>query len=309
MSITPEADEPTRSFVSKFVNIVGVIGPFLALLVGIQQLWNRQVDGIDIALMLVFYLFTALGITIGYHRLLTHRSFVTPTPVRFLFLALGSMAVEGPAIYWAATHLEHHARSDKEGDPHSPTEGLWHAHMGWMFGPFSPSPEIYARHLQRDRLVQLVSKTFFVWMALTLILPGVLDGWLSLGRPGGFGTGFWHGLLWGGLVRAFFTHHVTWSVNSICHTFGGRPFDGTRDHSRNNFWVGVLAMGEGWHNNHHAFPSAAYHGFEWWQFDLSGYVIRLLKWTGLASKVQIPTREAMARQRLKGAPEQPSSAA
>jgi stearoyl-CoA desaturase (delta-9 desaturase) len=137
-------------------------------------------------------------------------------------------------------------------------------------------------------------------MALAVLLPGLLDGILSRHLAGGFGTGFWHGVLWGGLARICFVHHVTWSVNSICHTFGQRPFSATRDRSRNNFIVGLLGLGEGWHNNHHAFPSAAYHGFEWWQIDISAYVIRLLKLTRLARKVQMPTREAMARQRGRG---------
>ena len=180
------------------------------------------------------------------------------------------MAVEGDVVSWVATHLEHHARSDRPGDPHSPRDGFWHAHMGWMIGPFTASPQIYARHLRNDRMVQVMSRAFFVRVALSLALPAVLDGWLSIGSAGGFGTGLWHGLLWGGLVRICLAHHVTWSVNSICHTFGRRPFGATQDESRNNWLVGLLAFGEGWHNNHHAFPAAAYHGFVWWQIDLSG---------------------------------------
>lgn len=281
----------------RMITAVVVVVPFLALLFAITQTWNREVNGIDLFLCLGLYLATGLGICVGFHRLLTHRSFVTPAPIRFLFLALGSMAVEGSAVYWASTHLEHHAKSDREGDPHSPREGLFHAHVGWMLGAFNASPEVYARHLAADRLVQFMSRTFFGWVVLSLVLPGLLDGWVSRGMAGGFGTGFWHGLLWGGLVRICLTHHITWSVNSICHTFGQRPFDATRDESRNNFLVGVIGLGEGWHNNHHAFPSAAYHGFEWWQIDLSGYVIRLLKYLGLATKVQFPTREAIARRR------------
>lgn len=285
----------------KIATVIAAVAPFLGLLYGIHQLWNREVNGVDLVVFGVFYLTTGLGICVGFHRLLTHRSFMTFSPVRALFLILGSMAVEGPAVYWAATHLEHHAKSDQEGDPHSPREGLWHAHMGWMIGSFVASPDVYARHLAQDRLVQFVSRTFFGWVVLTLALPGLLDGVLSMGTTSGFGTGFWHGVLWGGLVRLFFLHHVTWSVNSICHTFGQRPFKATKDMSRNNFIVGLIGLGEGWHNNHHAFPAAAYHGFEWWQIDISGYVIRLLKWVGLADKVQMPTAEAIARQKARAA--------
>jgi stearoyl-CoA desaturase (delta-9 desaturase) len=284
------------------LTLIFVVGPFLALVYGIQQLWNHQVNARDLAICIALYVVTALGITVGFHRLLTHRSFVTFWPIRGLFLALGSMAVEGPAEYWVATHLEHHAKSDREGDPHSPREGFWHAHIGWMLGAYSASPDIYARHLRQDRLVQFISRTFFGWVGLSFALPALLDGWLSAGSPGSFATGFWHGFLWGGLVRVCLTHHITWSVNSICHTFGQRPFASTRDSSRNNLVVGILAMGEGWHNNHHAFPSAAYHGFRWWQIDVSGYVIRLLKLLGLADKIQMPALEAQERLRARSMP-------
>ncbi|MDB5075557.1 MAG: acyl-CoA desaturase [Chloroflexi bacterium] len=281
------------------LTLIFVVGPFLALTFGITQLWNREVNARDLVICGAFYVLSALGITIGFHRLVTHRSFVTFWPIRALFLVLGSLAVEGSAVYWVATHLEHHAKSDREGDPHSPREGFWHAHIGWMLGAYSAKPEVYARHLEQDRLVQIISRTFAVWVAVSLALPAVLDGWLSAGSPGGFGTGFWHGFLWGGLVRVCLTHHITWSVNSICHTFGQRPFAATRDTSRNNLLVGILAMGEGWHNNHHAFPSAAYHGFTWWQIDVSAYVIRLLKLLRLASKVQMPGLEAQERLRTR----------
>ena len=258
------------------ITLVVVVVPFLALLYAIRQLWNQDVNGRDLVICAAFYALTAMGVTVGFHRLTTHRSFVAPWPVRGVLIGLGSMAVEGPVVYWVATHLEHHAHSDRAGDPHSPRDGFWHAHLGWMMGAYTAKPDIYARHLRHDRLVQALSRTFFGWVAVSLALPALLDGWLSVGSAGGFGTGLWHGFLWGGLVRICLTHHVTWSVNSICHTFGQRPFAATRDTSRNNVVVGLLAFGEGWHNNHHAFPAAAYHGFTWWQIDMSAYLIRLL---------------------------------
>lgn len=165
-----------------------------------------------------------------------------------------------------------------------------------MLGAFTAKPEVHARHLRHDRLVQCISRTFFGWVFLSLALPAVLDGWRSVGSLGVFGVGVWHGLVWGGLVRICLTHHVPWSVNSLCHTFGQRPFSATRDSSRNNWVVGVLALREGWHNNHHAVLSTAYHGFTWWQIDISGYMIRLCALLRLASKVQMPSREARKRQ-------------
>jgi stearoyl-CoA desaturase (delta-9 desaturase) len=227
------------------------------------------------------YFFTALGITIGYHRMLTHRSFETHPAVRFLFLVLGSMAIEGPALDWASIHIKHHANSDDDDDPHSPLHGFFHAHSGWFVSGFEAEPEVYGKWLLKDRMVMFASKTFFLWAALGFVIPYLLGGWT--------------GVLWGGLVRVFLTHHVTWSVNSVCHTFGRRMFD-TNDMSRNHWLVGLLAFGEGWHNNHHAFPRSAFHGLRWWQFDLSAYIIRALEWIGLAWDVwRIPAGSMQTR--------------
>jgi fatty-acid desaturase len=174
----PQDMQPQQFWV-RLATALGAVTPFLAFLYAILQMWDRQVNGIDLILFFTFYLSTGLGICVGFHRLLTHRAFVTFSPVRAVLLALGSMAVEGPAVTWAATHLEHHAKSDREGDPHSPVEGFWHAHMGWIIGKYSAKPEVYARHLEQDTLVQFISRTFFGWMALTVLLPGLLDGVLS----------------------------------------------------------------------------------------------------------------------------------
>ena len=250
--------------------LVVVVLPFLATLFAIALLWQRAVNWTDIALLIAFNVIAGLGVTIGYHRMLTHRSFQPNSVVKFIFLAFGSMAVEGPALQWAATHIKHHAHSDREGDPHSPVEGFWHAHMGWMFNRSSADPNVYCRNLVKDPMVVFMSSTFVLWVILSLAIP--------------FAIGGWTGLLWGGLVRIFFTHHITWSVNSVCHTFGKREFE-TRDQSRNEWVVGLLAFGEGWHNNHHAFPRSAFHGLHWWQFDLSGYVIWTLERVGLVRDV------------------------
>lgn len=253
--------------------------PLLGTAVAFALLWQRYVFPSDIALLAVFYVLTALGITIGYHRMLTHDGFKAPAAVRAFFLILGCMAFEGAPDEWAAAHIKHHAHSDKEGDPHSPLEGFWHSHMGWLFALRNfPDVKMYAPHLREDPVVRFVSRNVLVWMGLSLLLPFLIGGWT--------------GLVWGGLVRIFLVNHITWSVNSVCHTFGKRVFE-THDESRNEWVVGLLGLGEGWHNNHHAFPRNAFHGMRWWQFDLSGYIIRALESIGLIWNVQRVRPEAM----------------
>jgi stearoyl-CoA desaturase (delta-9 desaturase) len=276
----------SRNFLYKVSVLVAVVGPLIATVYAIGLLWQRAVNWSDIILLLVMYSLTALGVTIGFHRMLTHRSFQPHPIVKFILLVLGSMSLEGAAIEWTATHTKHHAQADREGDPHSPVEGFFHAHIGWLFNSETVDPEVYCRHLLKDPIVMFVSRTFLLWVALSLLIP--------------FAIGGWHGLLWGGLVRIFLAHHVTWSVNSVCHTFGKREFE-TTDQSRNEWIVGLLAFGEGWHNNHHAFPRSAFHGLHWWQFDLSGYVIWTLERVGLIRDVYRVSPELMARRLNKAA--------
>ena len=267
--------------------LLAVIAPLLGVIVAIVRLWQWLVTWPDIALLLGMYFCAGLGVTTGFHRMLTHRSFEAHPALRFLLLALGSMAVEGGALSWASLHIQHHACSDREGDPHSPLEGFFHAHLGWLFN-MQARPEIYGSWLLKDSMVCFFERSFFFWVILGLLIPYLLGGWT--------------GLLWGGLVRIFLGHHVTWSINSVCHTFGQRTFE-TNDRSTNQWLVGLLALGEGWHNNHHAFPRSAFHGLYWWQFDLTGYLIRGLEWLGLAwqvyriSPANIRARLAKDRQR------------
>ncbi|MHB8585656.1 MAG: acyl-CoA desaturase [Thermoplasmatota archaeon] len=262
--------------------LTAVILPLVATAYAMILLWNRLVNLWDVEILVGMYIATGLGITIGYHRMLTHRSFEAPSWVRAIFLILGSMALEGPAVEWSATHLKHHAKADAPGDPHSPLEGFFHAHVGWLFEGTLISSGMWTRPFEGDRVAQFVNRTFWVWAILGLVIPYELGGW--------------QGLLWGGGVRIFLLHHATWSVNSVCHSFGRRPF-ATKDASRNEWVVGLLGFGEGWHNNHHAAPSSAYHGFRWWQFDLSAYVIRTLAAVGLVSRVvRPPTAGLAARQ-------------
>ncbi|HRV96470.1 MAG TPA: acyl-CoA desaturase [Anaerolineae bacterium] len=250
--------------------LITVTVPLIATVYAIILLWERLVSWPDIIIMVIMYIIAGLGITAGYHRMLTHRSFEAPAYIRFIFLAMGSMAAEGGALSWATLHIQHHAQSDREGDPHSPMEGFFHAHVGWLFDSFSPKTSVYGTWLVKDRMVVFFEKTFLLWVVLGLVIPYLVAGWT--------------GVLWGGLVRIFLTHHVTWSVNSVCHTFGFRSFE-TNDLSTNQWLVGLLAFGEGWHNNHHAFPRSAFHGMSWWQVDGAGYVIRLLERIGLATNV------------------------
>lgn len=264
----------------KILLLFVVTVPIVALVVAIYQLWNRSVGPPELGLLVGLYALTTLGIGMGFHRMLTHKAFEARAPVRFILLVLGSMALEGPARNWAATHTKHHAKADRDGDPHSPLEGFWHAHMGWLFSHGQTVEEVYYRNLPDDRVTRFVTKTFWVWAVLGFVIPFLVAGWT--------------GLVWGGLVRVFFNHHITWSVNSVCHTFGRQPYQ-TPDRSRNEWVVGLLALGEGWHNNHHAYPRSAVHGLRWWQFDLSAYIIRFLAWLRLVRDVWVYKKGRMVR--------------
>ena len=287
MSSPLDSLSPDRAWLSEYGRraavLVVVVAPFLATAFAIVQLWQWAVTWSDLALLVVMYLPISLGVTAGFHRMLTHRSFRAHPVVRAALLICGSMAVEGTAITWAANHLKHHALADKEGDPHSPVDGLFHAHLGWLFTTDDADPTVYCRHLLKDPVVVFVDRTFLLWVALSLLIP--------------FAIGGWTGLLWGGLVRMFYVHHVTWSVNSVCHTFGHRAYE-TTDRSRNQWTVGLLALGEGWHNNHHAFPRSAVHGLDRWQLDASAWLIGGLERLGLARDVQRIAPEIIASKRL-----------
>jgi stearoyl-CoA desaturase (delta-9 desaturase) len=261
--------------------------PALALGLVAWQLWDRALHWPDLLIFALFYIPTGLGITVGYHRLFTHRAFKTRPAVRAAFAIMGSAALEGPVIEWVANHRKHHAFSDQEGDPHSPhvghgsgwrgaLSGLAHAHLGWLFRSDFASQERYAPDLMRDPVVSFVDRTFLLWVAIGLALPFGLGVALTGSIAGGL-----TGLLWGGAVRIFLLHHVTFSINSLCHFFGRRDFT-TGDESRNLMWLAPLSFGEAWHNNHHAFPTSAAHGLRRWQIDPSALVISGLERVGLA---------------------------
>lgn len=277
----------------KALRILVIFLPPLGVLVAMVALWGGWFRPVDFALFAVIYLATGFGITVGFHRLFTHRSFKTSPAVVWTLGILGSMAIEGPLGWWVATHRRHHRHSDEADDPHSPHAGrlpgwsgklkaLLHAHVGWSFRGDCTDTGLrrYAPDILADERLMKINRLFPVWVIAGLVLPAFV-GWLV--EPTWRGALL--GLLWGGLVRVFMVHHVTWSVNSICHMWGSRDHD-TDDESRNNFWVGVLALGEGWHNNHHAFPTSARHGLHWWQLDTSWLLIRLLAVSGLARDIK-----------------------
>ena len=279
------------SRVEKAANLGAVVLPFLATLAAIALLWNSLVSATDLAIAAVMYLLTAVGITVGFHRLLTHRSFQTSRPLEYGFAVLGSMAVQGPVISWVADHRKHHAHTDEEGDPHSPhvghgegvggvLAGLWHAHTGWLMSTQGRADwKRYAADLYEDRGMRAISRQFVPLVVLSLALPA-LAGYVVSGTLAGAATG----LLWGGLVRIFFVHHVTWSVNSVCHFIGTRRFV-TDDRSTNVFWLALPSLGESWHHNHHAFPRSAVHGLRKWEIDPSALIIKAMERLGLAWNV------------------------
>jgi len=294
--IQPVANETRDRIITGLVTVV----PFVAIVFAGWQVWGDALHWSDIFLFVGIYLLTGFGITVGFHRLFTHRSFSTSTWMRGLFAILGSAAIEGPVISWVADHRKHHAFSDEEGDPHSPhvdhghgwsgaLRGLFHAHMGWLFiHTQRGSKERFAPDLLEDPVVSWVDRTFLLWAVAGLALPFAL-GWLIGGTLFAAVTG----LLWGGLVRVFVLHHFTYSINSLCHVFGKREYE-TTDESRNLALIALPTLGEAWHNSHHAFPTSAVHGLGKRQVDPSAMLIWTLEKTGLIWDVVRPTEERMA---------------
>jgi stearoyl-CoA desaturase (Delta-9 desaturase) len=275
--------------------------PFVALIVVGWQLWNEALHWGDLVVFAICYVLTGLGVTVGFHRHLTHRAFKAKRWVRGTLAILGSAAIEGPVIAWVADHRKHHAFADVEGDPHSPhvdhgvglkgaLKGLLHAHVGWLFiHTHRGNKKRYAPDLLRDPLIRWIDRTFVLWIFVGLAFPFVLGGLI-----GGSLDAALTGLLWGGAVRMLVVHHVTYSINSLCHFFGRQAFD-TGDESRNLAWLAPFTFGEAWHNNHHAFPTSFEHGMRRWQFDPSRYVIRGLEKMGLVWDVVRISPERQAR--------------
>ncbi len=287
----------------QFMLYVFVIVPFLAVLAAIPVVWGWGLGWTDVALSIFFYFLSGLGVTVGFHRYFTHGSFKANRGLKIALAVAGSMAIEGPVIRWVADHRRHHAFSDRDGDPHSPwrfgstrralAKGMFYAHIGWLFDTGLTNEAKYAPDLLADSDIRRVSRQFPVIAAFSLAAPAVLGGLISWSWAGALSAFFW-----ASLVRVFLLHHVTWSINSVCHTIGERPY-ASRDKSA-NFWpLAILSMGESWHNSHHADPTCARHGVDRGQLDMSARLIWLLERFGWASAVRWPKRERFDRLAVK----------
>jgi len=295
--VQPVANEGLDRFLTGLITALPIIGLFVVA----WQVWADLLFWSDLVVFAIMYVATGLGITVGFHRLFTHRAFKTKKGVRATLAIMGSAAIEGPVISWVADHRKHHAFSDMPGDPHSPhvdhghglkgaLRGLLHAHVGWLFiHTERGNHERYAPDLLADPTIRWVNKWFFAWAVGGLLAAFVL-GWIIGGSLHTALTG----LLWGGAVRMLVLHHVTYSINSLCHFFGRRQFE-TKDESRNLLWLAIPSFGESWHNNHHAFPTSAEHGMRRWQVDTSALVIRALEKLGLAWDVVRISPERQAK--------------
>jgi stearoyl-CoA desaturase (delta-9 desaturase) len=271
----------------------------------VPLLWGWGLGWTDVGLFAAFYLVSSLGVTVGYHRLFTHGSFKAKRPLRIALAIAGGLASQGSVVAWVADHRRHHAFSDREGDPHSPwlfgtspaaiAKGFWHSHMGWLFERDQTNAERFAPDLLADADLRLVDKLFMPLFVVTIALPGVLGGLITWSVWGGVTA-----LFWAGFVRIAFLHHVTWSVNSICHMIGSRPF-ASRDRAA-NFWpLAILSMGESWHNSHHADPTGARHGVLRGQLDISARTIWVFEKLGWATHVRWPRADRLAAKRVPAA--------
>jgi stearoyl-CoA desaturase (delta-9 desaturase) len=278
-----------------------ILVPFAALVAAVPVAWGGWLGWTDVAIAVPMYFLTCGGVTVGFHRGFTHRSFKPNRATKIALAVLGSMAIQGPVVRWVADHRKHHKFSDKDGDPHSPWKygdtvgalwkGLWHAHMGWLFDEEQTPQHKFAPDLIKDRDIVVVSRLFWLWTLVSLLLPPLVGGLVTMSWQGALTAFFW-----GSLVRVSLLHHVTWSINSICHTVGERPFL-SRDKSGNVWWLAVLSMGESWHNLHHAEPTSARHGVLRGQVDSSARIIWLLEKAGWVSDVRWPDPERVERKR------------
>jgi stearoyl-CoA desaturase (Delta-9 desaturase) len=301
----PDIEDEPNSAAKRFLVGLFVAVPMVALVAAIPLLWGWGLGWHDVIIALIFYWVSGLGVTVGYHRYFTHGSFKAKTGLRVALAIAGSLAIEGPVITWVSDHRRHHKYSDREGDPHSPwrygddwkalTKGLLYAHVGWLFDPNQTSQEKFSPDLLADRRIKAVDKQFATLVAVSLLLPALIGGLWGMS---------WHGALtaffWASLVRVALLHHVTWSINSICHTFGSEDFE-VRDKSRNVAWLAIASFGESWHNLHHADPTCARHGALKGQLDPSARVIWALEKLGWAYDVRWPEEERLIAKRPAGA--------
>lgn len=281
-----------RTIKRRFIFSLSAIS-LLGIGLGIHQLLTGQVKPLSLILFILMYSACGIGMTVGFHRYFAHKTFKTNRFIEIVLAILGSMSAQGSVIAWVSVHRCHHQYSDTEGDPHSPhlhddpKQGLWYAHLGWLLDDKLPNSMIFAKDLIQDSMMATINRLYVFWLALGMVLPAIVEGLLTWSW-----SGAWQGLIWGGMARVFFTSHGGYTINSITHVYGQRPF-ASKDQSRNNFWVAIPTLGEGWHNNHHAFPNSARFGFKWWQIDFGYWSIWLLERLNLVSDVKIPSSEML----------------
>jgi stearoyl-CoA desaturase (delta-9 desaturase) len=294
----PDIEPEPDSGLDRFLVGLFVAVPLLAVLAAIPLAWGWGLGWHDIVIAFVFYVVTGMGITMGFHRHFTHSSFKAARPLHVSLAIAGSLAIEGPVLVWVADHRRHHKYSDKEGDPHSPwrfgndwkalSKGLLYAHMGWMFNPNRTSQQKFCPDLLADPPIRRVSSTFPLWVAVSLLAPALIGGLWSMSLAGALTAFFW-----ASLVRICLLHHVTWSINSVCHTFGNEDFD-VRDKSRNVAWLAIPSFGESWHNLHHSDPTCARHGALEGQIDISARAIWIAEKLGWAWDVRWPDEQRLS---------------
>jgi len=283
-----------------------IVVPFVAIAAAVPLAWGGWLSWTDVVIALVMFAVSGHGITVGFHRLFTHKSFKPNRGLKITLAVAGSLAIQGPVIRWVADHRKHHKFSDRDGDPHSPwrygtdikalSKGFMHAHMMWLFNPEQTPQRKYAPDLMKDKDLVRISRQFPIWVAVSLLLPTLAGGLITMSWQGALTAYFW-----GGLVRVGLLHHVTWSINSICHTVGNRPFV-SRDKSANVWWLAIPSMGESWHNLHHADPTCARHGVLRGQLDSSARLIWFLEKVGWVSDVRWPVKERIDGKLVKNAP-------
>lgn len=293
---------PSQLKRERWIFAASIALPCLGFIGAIALGFYSGITALDWILFLSMFFLTVLGIEVGYHRLFSHHAFETVAPIRAFLAIAGCMALQGPVIYWVSNHRRHHIYSDQAQDPHSPyfqgsqpvelLRGLWHAHIGWIFDPERTSPGRYGRDILKDPLIMTIDKFYFVWVFLGLLIPAILGGIFS-----GSLAGILHGFLWGGMARMFLVQQGTYSINSLCHVFGNRPFT-TPEKSTNNLWLTIPTLGGSLHNTHHAFPNTAINGFEWWQLDPGAWFIRGLEKLNLAWDIKMPTPEMIAAKKI-----------
>ena len=297
MTVSSDRLAHTQRWRVLVLNLVPLAGCLAAALDSVRH----GVSSLNLALLVVFYTLSAIGVEVGFHRLFAHGAYSTRRWVRALLAILGSTAAQGPVTYWAGNHRRHHRFVDAHGDPHSPhliqgrpvglLRGLWHAQVGWLFEREITNTVTFARDHLRDRTLCLINRYYVGWVLLSCVLPALVGGLLTRSLHGA-----WTAFLWGGLVRVFIIQHATFAINSICHRFGSRSFD-TPDHSANNPWLAIPTFGQAWHNNHHAFPTSPVCGFARWQIDLAAWVIEAMAAVGLAWDLRLPSPAAIERKR------------